>query len=88
MLTPKSTFPWAVLIGVVFLGLMVVALWGQVFPVSGTTALPDSGTPTSAYAVEYQGGSTNIIIGAAMLLLIVLGAWLSSRNENETKRPS
>ncbi len=88
MLTPKNTFPLAVLIGAVFLGLMVVALWGQVFPVSGTTVLPDAGAPTSAYAVEYQGGSTNIIIGAAMLVLIVLGAWLSSRNEHESKRPS
>ncbi len=85
MFTNRTAFPWVTLIGVIFLGLMVVALWGQVFPASGTTVLPEGEIPTSAGAIEYQGGSINIIIGAAMLVLIVLGAWLSFRRQSDAE---
>ncbi|RMF42489.1 MAG: hypothetical protein D6755_11410 [Anaerolineae bacterium] len=81
MTIQKTIYPWLILFGIVFLGLMVVALWGQVFPAIGASAV--SGTSATSPGVEYQGGSINIIIGAAMLLLIVVGAWLGSRGMPE-----
>ncbi len=81
MLKKKAAYAWGGVLASVFMVLVTIALWGQVFTVAGASRLPDAGSTTS-YLVEYQGGSINIIIGAAMLVLIVVGAWVASRQQS------
>ena len=81
MLKKKAAYAWGGVLVSVFMVLVTIALWGQVLPVAGASQLPNAGSATS-HLVEYQGGSINIIIGAAMLVLIVIGAWVASRQQS------
>ncbi|GAB4524704.1 MAG: hypothetical protein Fur0018_08490 [Anaerolineales bacterium] len=85
MFIKKTAYSWSAVLGIVFLVLVGVTLWGQVVAVRGASLLLDGGTTATTYPAGYQGGSINIIIGAAMLVLIIVGVWAGARQQPESE---